>query len=238
MVNNKSQSPDKITNNPNPDEITTLNISFRFSLKASVVAFLVAAPFIFFYSRTNNKNREALSFAATALTTSIAGVSAFYALQSIKQNTAAQQLFRLEQEKAQKEARDIEEKDRKIDRTFKYIMRWNDLQYARIKKSVAQTHDEITNGFSTPLEKEEKLKKYLEDNPQKEQDITNILNFLEAMSICIKKEIVNEDLLYEFYRFIVIRYWKIFEPIVINRRKKMDNPKIYEGLEFLAKKWK
>lgn len=226
-------------NNPSPDDITTLNISFRFSLKASVVAFTIAIPFIFYYSVNDNKaHREALNFAATALTTSIAGVSAFYALQSIKQNTAAQQLFRLEQEKAQKEARDIEEKDRKIDRTFKYIMRWNNLEYSRIKKSVAQIHDEITNGFSTPLEKENKLKRYLEDNPQKEQDITNILNFLEAMSICIKKEIVDEDLLYEFYRFIVIRYWEIFEPIVINRRKKMNNPKIYEGLEFLAKKWK
>ncbi|BAY80567.1 hypothetical protein NIES267_00240 [Calothrix parasitica NIES-267] len=230
MLNKKSQ---------NPDEITTLNISFRFSLKASVVAFIVATPFIFFYSITNNKNhREALSFAATALTTSIAGVSAFYALQSIKQNADAQEIFRLEQEKSQKEARDIEEKDRKIDRTFNYIMRWNDLEYARIKKSVAQIHDEITNGFSTPLEKEDKLKKYLEDNPLKEQDITNILNFLEAMSICIKKEIVNEDLLHEFYRFIVIRYWETFESIVIYRRKKMDNPKIYEGLELLAQKWK
>ena len=226
-------------NNPSPDDITTLNISFRFSLKASVVAFIIATPFIFFYSITNNKtHREALNFAATALTTSIAGVSAFYALQSIKQNAAAQQLFRQQEEKSQQEAREIAEKDRKIDRTFKYIMRWNDLQYARIKKSVAQIHDEITNGYSTALQKEDKLKNCLEDNPQKEQDITNILNFLEAMSICIKKEIVNEDLLYEFYRFIVIRYWETFESIVIHRRKKMDNPKIYEGLEFLAKKWK
>mgnify|MGYP001792903549 FL=1 len=226
-------------NNPSPDDITTLNISFRFSLKASVVAFIIAIPFIFYYSLTNNKtHREALNFAATALTTSIAGVSAFYALQSIKQNTAAQQLFRLEQEKAQKEARDIEEKDRKIDRTFKYIMRWNNLEYSRIKKSVAQIHDEITNGFSTPLEKENKLKRYLEDNPQKEQDITNILNFLEAMSICIEEEVGNEELLHEFYRFIVIRYWKTFESFVIHRRKKMDNYKIYKGLELLARKWK
>ena len=81
-----------VINNPSPDNITTFNISFRFSLKASVVAFVVAARFILLYTTTNNeKQRDALNFTATAVTTSIAGVTAFYALQSLKQNTALQE---------------------------------------------------------------------------------------------------------------------------------------------------
>ncbi len=225
--------------NSSPDNITTFNISFRFSVRASVVAFIIAAPFIFLYAKTNDKNhKEALNFAATALTTSIAGVTAFYALQGLKQNTAVQQSLKDLEEKSQQEAREQQEKDRKIDRTLMYIMRWNDLQYARLKKSVVEVHDEINNGYFTPLEKEEKLKKYLEEYPQKIQDITNILNFLEAMSICIQEDVVDEELLHKFYRFIVIRYWRTFEPFVSNRRKKMDNPKIYEGLENLYYRWK
>ncbi|CDN16356.1 hypothetical protein RintRC_5128 [Richelia intracellularis] len=44
------------------------------------------------YTTTNNeKQRDALNFTATAVTTSIAGVTAFYALQSLKQNTALQE---------------------------------------------------------------------------------------------------------------------------------------------------
>jgi hypothetical protein len=227
-----------VRNHPSPDHITTFNISFRFSIKASVVAFIVAAPFIFFYTTTNDKNhRDALTFAATALTTSIAGVTAFYALQSLKQNTAIQESLRELEEKAQKETRDLAEKDRKIDRTLTYIVRWNDLQYARLKKSVAEVHDEINNGRFNPLEREEKLKEYLDTNPHKIQDITNVLNFLEGMSLCIHENIVDEELLYKFYRFIVIRYWNTFEPFVRNRRKKMDNQSIYNGLEKLYLKW-
>ncbi|MDJ0799800.1 MAG: DUF4760 domain-containing protein [Calothrix sp. MO_167.B12] len=214
-----------VKNHPSPDHITTLN--FRFSIKASVVAFVVAAPFIFFYATTKDKNhRDALNFAATALTTSIAGVTAFYALQSLKQNTALQESLR-----------ETEEQNRKIDRTLIYIGRWNDLQYAQLKTSVAEVHDEINNGRFNPLEREEKLKEYLDTYPKKEQDITNVLNFLEEMSLCIHENIVDEDLLYKFYRFIVIRYWNIFEPFVRIRRQKMDNNKIYNGLEKLYLKW-
>ncbi|MDJ0733059.1 MAG: DUF4760 domain-containing protein [Nostocaceae cyanobacterium] len=228
-----------LNTNPSPDNITTFNISFRFSIKASVVAFIIAAPFIFLYAKTNDKSqKEALNFAATALTTSIAGVTAFYALQSLKQNIAVQQSLKEFEERSQQETREADEKDRKIDRTLIYIMRWNDLEYVRLKKSVVEVHDEINNGHFTPLEKEERLKKYLEEHPQKIQDITTILNFLEAMSICIQEDIVDENLLNKFYRFIVIRYWNTFEPFVNTRRKKMDNHKIYEGLENLYSKWK
>ncbi|MDJ0617939.1 MAG: DUF4760 domain-containing protein [Calothrix sp. MO_192.B10] len=225
-----------LKNHPSPDNITTVNISFRFSLKASVLAFVVAAPFIFFYATTNDKNRDALNFAATALTTSIAGVTAFYALQSLKQNTAVQQSLRELEEKAQKEARYLEEKDRKIDRSLTYIMRWNDSYNSLLKQSVKEFY-EITKGNLNYLQRAEKLTKYLDTYPTKEQDIINILNFLEEMSLCIHENIVDEELLYKFYRFIVIRYWKTLEGYVINRRQDMNNQNIYIGFEQLYIKW-
>ena len=120
---------------------------------------------------------------------------------------------------------------------MRYIVRWNALQYARLKKSVAEVHDEINNGRFNPLEMEEKLKEYLDTYPQRIQDITNVLNFLEEISLCIQENIVDEKILYKFYRFIVIRYWNTFEPFVRNRRKKMDNQNIYNGLEKLCLQW-
>ena len=226
-------------NNQNPDIIAALNINFRFIIKASVLSLTIAAPFIFIYGTTNNKNhRETLNFAATAITTSIAGVSAFHVLQSIRQNTVSQKLLREQEEKNKQETRELEIKNLKIDRAFKYIMMWNDSQHTIFKNSVAEAHDFINDESLNALDKEEKIKKYLDDNPNKKQDIVNLLNFLESMSICIKEGIVDEDLLLKFYRFIVIRYWDTFDSYILTRRKATDNYKIYKELEMLSEKWK
>ncbi|MCG8364478.1 MAG: DUF4760 domain-containing protein [Pseudanabaenales cyanobacterium] len=122
-----------------------------------------------------------------------------------------------------------------IDRTLIYITRWNNPQFLAIQKTANDIYHRI---HSQPVNQQAKfLIDYLEQNPDKRQNITNALNFLEEMAICSQKGIIKEDLIYSFYRSIVITYYETFSVYIEQRRKERNNPNLYRCLADLCEKW-
>ncbi|KYC38798.1 hypothetical protein WA1_34925 [Scytonema hofmannii PCC 7110] len=198
------------------DKIGQFNISIpiRVGFLSAILAGLLT--FLFYFAKQIDKNghyKETLNFFVTALTASAGVTSAFYAFKSIEQSKESQ----------------------KIESTSVYISRWNDVQYLPVRKT---TTDIINLIKEQPDNQREKLLlEYLETHPDKRQDITNVLNFLEEMALCIEKGIIKEEILYDFYRFIVIEYCEIFGVHIAQRRRERKNERIFRALTDLCDRW-
>lgn len=194
-----------------PDKFQQVNISL--TLRIGLISFLLSI-FLTLVHAVKKEYRETLTFLVTALATSAGGTSAFYALRSIQQNVESQV----------------------IDRTLVYITRWNDPEYLPVRKTAAEIYHLISG--KSVVDQEKILTDYLDQNPDKKQDITNVLNFLEEMAICIEKGIIKEDLIYNFYRYIVLTYCETFAVFITQNRRMKNNSSLYKGLTDLDEKWK
>lgn len=199
-------------------------VTIKLSLRVGVSLFFLSLVFtgIHFYKE---KYRETLTFLVTALATSAGGASAVYALRSIKQSAASQELDRQQSKETQL-----------IDRTLSYIARWNDPQYWQAKKTASEFNllrkNQIINN------EEQFLKDYLDKNTDAKQDLLNILNLLEEIALSVQKGILKEDLLHDYYRGIILSFCETFKCLIKQRRKEQNNEKIYKALTDLYEKWR
>lgn len=245
----------KMTHQPdpvNPDALIRVNIKFTLSFAA--ISFLIALVTTVVYSSTTDpKQRENITFSATAVATAMAGTSAFYALQSVKQNNEVQREAKKSEEETRKIEAGIQEKgwqleannqeenwkkednSQKLDRTLMFIRRWNNSQYSPSMKVMSEMLDLIEN--EPESQQPDSIKKILENCPDKKQAATNILNFLEEMSVCIERKILDEELLKGFYKLIVSRCCKVFSVFITERRNKTGSDKVFRGFTDLAEKW-
>lgn len=209
----------------NPDSFGELKftIPLQVSVISTGIAVLVTVVF-FLISTAGNPRRQyqivltealpaTMSFFLNALIASAAGTSSYYAFKSIENSERCQ----------------------RVNRTFSYIDRWNDPGYFSMRNTAAEIHDLISH--EEPHARGKRLMDLLSDS-SKRQDITNILNFLEEMSIGVQENLLDEELLKEFYKGIVITYCKTFSFYIAQRRTITGNDNVYRKLTNLSDKWR
>lgn len=205
-----------------PDKLARFNIKLPLSIVSTVIAASLGLTGLYL---VNKEYRETFTFLVTALATSAGGASAFYAFRSIQQSTESQELDRK-----------LLIESQIIDRTLLYIARWNDPQYYPARKTASELCQLKRN---LPLNQQNSfLVDYLHQNPGIKQDILNLLNFLEEMSVCSKKGIIKEEFLRDYYRGIVIDFCDTFYVFIVQRRMEKKNEKIFKSLTDLREKWK
>lgn len=189
-----------------------LKISLNLTMGIGITTFIAALTLIavHFYE---SKYRDTLNFAVTTLATAAGISSAVYALRGIE----------------------ISLEDKKIDRTLHYIQVWNDPSYFGTRKIAAEIHKELKN--LDPIQCNDYINKLYGD-ADKKQEIANILNFLEEMSICVHLGVLDEKLLKDFYRYIVHTYCENFKLFVDISRQEKNNPNLYINLTDLCKRWR
>ncbi|MEG4229370.1 DUF4760 domain-containing protein [Microcoleus sp. N9_B2] len=189
-----------------------LKISLNLTMGIGITTFIAALTLIavHFYE---SKYRDTLNFAVTTLATAAGISSAVYALRGIEINL----------------------EDKKIDRTLRYIQIWNDPSYFSVRQIAAKIHKELKPLDDTESNEHMNL---IYADAQKKQEIVNILNFLEEMSMCVHFGLVDEKSLKEFYRYIVCTYCDTFTLFVHRSRKERNNPKLYIHLTELCEQWR
>jgi hypothetical protein len=83
-------------------------------------------------------------------------------------------------------------------------------------------------------------KKGYEDDPvidERLQNLLDVLNFFEEMSIAIQLGHVDDTVAKRFFRSIAIHYWQTAEPWIKKRRIAKGNPRLGCEFEALAKSW-
>jgi Domain of unknown function (DUF4760) len=194
-------------------------IKFKFPVKATLLSILLALMVSATYASVQDtKSRESIAFTVTTLTAALGGLAAFYALQELKQSF---------------ETRNLEEEARRVERTMELISKWDEEQFAKARITIA----DLLKPMSSNPNQSKELSNQLQSNPSAQQDATLSLNLLEKISVFCEAGLLNERLLKNFYRPIVLRCWDVLNIYIIERRKEM-NDELYEGLEKVYHRWK
>jgi Domain of unknown function (DUF4760) len=208
----------------NTELYTRLNLmnskqsKFKFPIKATLLSILLALIVSGTYASVqDSKTRESIAFTVTTLTAALGGIAAFYALQELKQSL---------------ETRDLEEEARKIERTMALIGNWDEDQFAKARITIG----ELFQTMSGNANRGDELCARLNRDVTAKQDVTLILNLLEKVAIFCQTGLLNEPLLRNFYRPIILQCWEAFKIYVMDRRTEV-NSDIYEGLEALYRDW-
>jgi hypothetical protein len=192
---------------------------FKFPIKVTLLSILLALIVSGTYASVqDSRTRESITFTVTTLTAALGGIAAFYALQELKQSL---------------ETRNLEEEARKIERTVELIGAWDEEQFAKARVTIA----DLLKTMDANPNKTEELCNQLKSNPSAQQDATLILNLLEKISIFCETGLLNERLLKNFYRPILLRCWDVFAVYIVDRRKEM-NDELYGSLEKIYRRWK
>jgi Domain of unknown function (DUF4760) len=189
-----------------------LRISLTLTIGIGVTSFISAAILIALHW-FQPKYRETLNFAVTALATAAGISTAVYALRELEINL----------------------EDKKIDRTLRYIQIWNDPSFSNYCKLAAEVHNNLQS--LETVEKNQYINDLYQDITRK-QEIANLLNFLEEMSSCIHSGLIDENLLKNFYRYIVLTYCQTFQLFIETSRSDKNNPNLYKGLTDLCEHWR
>jgi Domain of unknown function (DUF4760) len=72
---------------------------------------------------------------------------------------------------------------------------------------------------------------------ERQQNLMDVLNFFEEMSIAIQLGHVDDIVAKRVFRSIAIRYWQMTEPWIKNRRAAKGNPRLVCEFETLIKNW-
>jgi hypothetical protein len=199
--------------------MTSKPTKFNFPIKATLLSILLALMVSATYASVQDtKSRESIAFTVTTLTAALGGLAAFYALQELKQSF---------------ETRNLEEEARKVERTMELIGTWDEEQFAKARITIA----DLLKPMSGDTNQAKELSNQLQSNPSAQQDATLILNLLEKISVFCEAGLLNERLLKNFYRPIVLRCWEVLNIYIIERRKEM-NDELYGGLEKVYHRWK
>lgn len=201
----------------NPDYIGRIRLEFTVGFASLLILAGGLATFMFAEAESE-RTRNVYAF-GTAVSTAVAsGASAFYLLQSIRHGTS------------------VNQSNNQIDRTIDYIARWNGPHYTTAKRIALECHDLIEG--KSPSEQEKVLTEYFDEKPSRRQEMADIFNFLEELSLAIKHDLIDPVLCREFFRGIVVNYCKTFDIFIIRRRKKNGNTdRLYRNLTDLAESW-
>ena len=208
----------------NPSNLFSFKIAV--TLRVGFVSLVASAILILGYVLTkNNDTKNLLTFAVATLSASATITGTFYVGQSIKQSAESQELDRK-----------LTIESQKIDRTLLYIQRWNDSHYSSFKKLAYQIHLLIDN--KPDNQKEKIVREEIEKDVDLRMEVTEFLNFLEEMALCVNRELIIEELSRDFYRSIVIQYYNIFGVWIAQLRTHKKEDKLYKELTVLFEKWK
>lgn len=207
----------------NPDTLGRIRLQFTLTLGALLVQ--GTSVMIFMFSRTNSeREREVFIFAGIAIVGSAIILSLAYLMSALNQvSKSIQSINNIP----------------KIDRSLGYIARWSSPTLNEARKKIAflvQTAEE--NYPNSAKELEFIMERKFEEEPDLVQDLVLILNFLEEMAIGIKLGVLDEKLLKEFYRSIVISFSEKFGRFIFKRRKMTFNAKLYSSFENLSEVWR
>lgn len=78
---------------------------------------------------------------------------------------------------------------------------------------------------------------FLKNNHEKYLAIVTMLNFYEKLAIFIEHKLVDEKLLKDYFRGVVINTYHVMIGYIGNIRKEKENQKVFEKFENLAKSW-
>ncbi|MCY6494113.1 DUF4760 domain-containing protein [Leptolyngbya sp. GGD] len=199
----------------NPDSPGNLGkIKLTIPIQVGLLGVVLSAGFTFLFHSSSEKDRQTLTFLATALGTSAGVGSAFYVGQSIRLNAASQRL----------------------DITTSYISRWSDPSFDPVRKAAYKIHEMLDT--NQPSRNSDIIQNALDADLDLKLNLLDALNFLEEMALCVRLDIIDEGTAYKYYRSIVLTYCSTFSIWIAKLRSDKGNDMLFRNLTDLCDTWK
>lgn len=194
-----------------------VDFPFRMSLFILIVTIALDACY-FFYTESVP---ETLIFVAATGAAAAGILAAFYVGRTLS--------LQLEQH-AYNEIRrnDAAEFQKKV-AAFQLAWRWTDPSM----NSARRTCREIAN---MRRKSGDEIRSSISD-PNQIDDVIHMLNYLEEVSLGVRKKIVDEEMVKEFFQEIFEQIWKTLELWILDYRKERIAPRMWVDFEGLNKKW-
>jgi hypothetical protein len=124
---------------------------------------------------------------------------------------------------------------RKRDRTVAMISAWNNSHYTSLRGSVLRPIGAKLAAINDPLIRETTALNYLQENPECEEGLITILNFLEEVSLYVNEDLADYEIAKSYFGSIIPRIATTFNSFIEHRRTHNNN--LYDELVFLASTW-
>jgi Domain of unknown function (DUF4760) len=189
-----------------PGNIAEINIKIPVRIGLVGVAISILMTFAFHSLGDENGKappRKTLEFFAAVLGTSAAITSAFYVGQSIELNA----------------------RSKKIDRTAVFISKWSDPTFAPNRRAGHEINIMLRGAAQHKYP--DIIQTALDNDLDLKIRVTDALNFLEDVALCVQLGITDPDLTAEFYRSIMQTYHKNFGLWIDSRRKEHNNESLF-----------
>lgn len=190
----------------------TFTIAINWLLAIGAIALGLIGAFIF-----RPDLRPILSFMAPVLGGSAALIAAFNALES----RGAQ---------AEQSAKQAEQTKRAL--AFDCLHCWLNPNFYHAKKAGR----EILAYFKQNPSVDGQYT-FLLQEPGREANLWDVLNFFEVMAVGIRMELADEEVCKRFFQTLVTRYWHTVEGCIRKRRAERENARLFQEMEWLAQRW-
>jgi hypothetical protein len=184
----------------------------------SVIALIVVMYYVFINKQ--QLDNSFASFFTTAIGVTAAVTSAILVSNTIEINTKA----------------------RKYDRALAFIATWNSPYYSGLRGSALRPLGEEIKGLGASAQRNTAVDKYFVDHPDVEEQVITILNFMEEICLGVKADLVDEDILYAYFGYIVCRLHTVLKAWIETRRTDKMNidprgSQLFIGFTSLASEW-
>ncbi|MGB8413557.1 MAG: DUF4760 domain-containing protein [Candidatus Binatus sp.] len=112
-------------------------------------------------------------------------------------------------------------------RALQYIHDWNSPVFYHAKSKGR----EVLQHFETSGHTDDEFVK------ERLQNLMDVVNFFESMSLAIQLGHVDGEIAKRFFRGMVIEYWQTAKPWIESRRAGKHNPRLLIEFEWLARTW-
>lgn len=130
------------------------------------------------------------------------------------------------------EQRDHALTDQKISRAFAFLTRWNDPNFADLRKEWRALLEELEGKTN------DEVCEIIRPSLEKRTLIADVLNFFEEMAYAARGGVADLATLEQICGTIVVRYFEAIRPWLVRYRTEKHQPTAYEHFEWLSDQWK
>lgn len=130
------------------------------------------------------------------------------------------------------EQRDQALTDQKISRAFGFLRRWNDPNFAYLRKQWRALLEELEG------KTDDQICEIIRSSLENRTVIADVLNFFEEMAYAARGGIADLATLKQICGTIVVRYFEAIRPWLARYRTDKHQPTAYEHFEWLSGQWK
>jgi hypothetical protein len=109
-------------------------------------------------------------------------------------------------------------KARKTDRALAFIATWNNQYYSELRRSAIRPLGEKIKDLDSSAKLNAAVNQYFTDNPDVEEQVSTVLNFMEEIGLAVQADLVDEEIVYTYFGDVITRLHAGLNPWICTRR--------------------